>query len=67
MLIIRNELTLQKKLPNINVNHGFWTKNKNARTTKQKSKHKNPCRQQELKPGPFAPQSGALSIGHQVS
>jgi len=35
----------------------FWTKHKNTTTTKQKMKHKNPCRSRELNPEPLAPKA----------
>jgi len=41
----------------------FWTKSKNT-TTKQKIKHKNPCRRLELNPGPLAPKADALPLHH---
>jgi len=62
-LSILNELTLQKKLQNCMLNYVFWTKNNNTTTTKQNSKHKNPCQNRE----PLAPQSGVLPLGHQVN
>jgi len=45
----------------------FWTtkvKTQQQQQQQQKFQHKNPCR--ELNPGPLAPQSGALTIGHRV-
>jgi len=39
----------------------FWTKSKNTTTTKQKLKHKNPCRSRELNPGPLAPTADAIT------
>jgi len=45
----------------------FRTKSKNTTTTKQKIKHKNPCRSRELNPGPLAPKADALPLHHQVN
>jgi len=40
------------------------TKSKNATTTEQQIKHKNPCRSRELKPGPLAHKADALPQHH---
>jgi len=65
---VLNKLTLQKGIAkNIILIMLFGRKNKNTTTTKQKSKHKNPCQSRKLKPGPLAPQSGLLPLGHQVN
>ena len=45
----------------------FWTKSKNPTTTKQKIKHKNPCRSQELNLGPPALKADALPLHHRVN
>ena len=48
MLSILNKLTLQEKLQTFMINNVFLDKkSKNTTTTKQKIKHKNPCRSQE--------------------
>ena len=60
MLSIINKLTLQKELQN-------FAKSKNTTTTKQKIKHKNPCRSRESKPGPLAPKANALPLDHQIN
>jgi len=45
----------------------LWTKRKNTTTTKQKFKHKNPCRSRELNPGHIAPKADALPMQHRVN
>jgi len=41
-------------------NNAFLTKkSKNSTTTKQKFKHKKPCRSRGLNPGPLAPKADA--------
>jgi len=68
MLSILNKLTLQEDLQNLVTNSVFWTKGKNTTTTtKQKIKHKNPCRSRELNPGPLAPKADALPLHHRVN
>ena len=53
MLSMLNKLTLQKELQI--PSNVFMTKNKNTKTTKQKSKHNKPCRNRELNTGPLEP------------
>jgi len=45
----------------------FLQKSKNTTTTKQKFKHKNPCRSWGLKPGPLAPKADALPLNQRVN
>jgi len=45
----------------------FWTKSKNKTTTKQKIKHKNPCRSRELNPATLADKADALPLHHGVN
>ena len=45
--MLRKKLTLQRELQNSVTNNMFWTKSKNATTTKRKIEHKNPCRSRE--------------------
>jgi len=66
-LSILNKLILQKELQNVVKNNVFWTKHKNTTTTKQKMKHKNPCRSRELIPGTLAPKADALPLHHRVN
>jgi len=67
MLSILNKLTLQKDFQNFVTNNVFTDKSKNKTTTKQKIKHKNPCRSRELNPGPLAPKADALPLHHRVN
>jgi len=60
MLSILNKIILKKKTQNFVTNNVFWDKkSKNTTTTKQKIKHKNPCHNRELNPGPLAPNADA--------
>jgi len=59
MLSILNKLTLQKKLENFVTNNVFFDKKVKTTTTKQKIKHKNPCRSQEMNLGPLTPKVNA--------
>jgi len=59
MLRILNKLTFYKELQAFVTNNVFWTKNNNITTTKQKIKHKNPCRSRGLNPGALAPKADA--------
>jgi len=43
----------------------FGQKSKKTTTTKQKIKHKNPCRSRALNPGPL-PKADALLLHHRV-
>jgi len=45
----------------------FGQKSKSTKTTKQKIKHKNPCRSRGLNPGPLAPKVDALPLHHRVN
>ena len=45
----------------------FDKKSKNTTTTKQKMKHKNPCRIWGLNPGPLANKADALPLHHRVN
>jgi len=68
MLSILNKLTLQKELHNIVTNNVLFFFTKSKITTKQKIKHKNPCRRRELNPGPLAPNAiHALPLHHRVN
>jgi len=67
MLSILNKLRLQKDLQNIVTIVCLWTKSKNTTTTKQKFKHKNPCRRRELNPEPLAPTADALLLHHPIN
>jgi len=68
MLRILNKLTLYKALQTFVTNNVFWTKSKNTTTTtKQKIKHKNPCRSRGLNPGTLAPKADALPLHHRVN
>jgi len=67
MLSLLNKLILQKILQNVVTKNVFWTKSKNTTTTKQKIKHKNPCRSRELNSGPLAPKADALTLHHRVN
>jgi len=66
MLSILNKFTLQKELQTFVTKMCCWTKNKNTTTTKQKLKHKNPCRIRGLNPGPLAPKVDALPLHHHI-
>jgi len=49
-------------------NNVFWgKKSNNTTTTKQKTKHKNPCRCRELNPGSLAHKADALPLHHRVN
>jgi len=45
----------------------FGQKSKITTTTKQKIKHKNPCRSRGLNPGTLAPKADALPLQHRVN
>jgi len=45
----------------------LWTKSKIITTTEQKIKHKNPCQDRELNPGPLTPKADALPLHHRVN
>ena len=62
MLSILNKLTLRKELQNFVTNNVFWAKNKNTPITKQKIKHKNPCRSRKLNPRPLASKADTLPL-----
>jgi len=66
---ILNALILQKKYKNIVTNNVFWDQKQNKTQEQQnkKIKHKNPCRSQELNPGPLAPNADALPLHHRVN
>jgi len=55
------------ELQNFVTNNVFWRKSKNATTTKQNIKHKNPCRSRELNPGPLTPKAYALPLHRRVN
>ena len=68
MLSILNKLTLQKKLQTFVINNVFLNKKgKNTTITKQKFKHKNPCRSRGLNSGPLAPNADALPLQQRVN
>jgi len=68
MLRLLNKLTLYKELQTFETNNVFLDKkSKNTTTTKQKIKHKNPCRSRGLNPGPLAPKADALPLHHRVN
>jgi len=45
----------------------LWTKSKNTTTTKQKIKHKKPCRSRKLNPETLAPKADALPLHYRVN
>jgi len=45
----------------------FGRKSKKTRTTKQKIKHKKPCRSRGLNQGTLAPKADALPLHYQVN
>jgi len=68
MLGIQNKLTLYKELQTFVTNNVFLDKkSKNTTTTKQKIKHKNPCRSRVLNRGHLAPKADALPLHHRAN
>ena len=48
-------MSIAKELQVFMTTNVFLDKTKNTTSTKQKIKHKNPCRRRGLNPGPLAP------------
>jgi len=67
MLRIQNKLTLYKALQTFVTKNVFLDKKSKNTTTKQKIKHKNPCRSRGLNPGTLAPKADALPLHHQAN
>jgi len=67
ILSILNKLKLLKELQTFVTNNVFSQKSKNSTTTKQKFKHKNPCRSWGLNTGPLAPKANALPLHHRFN
>ena len=63
MLSMLNKLTLNKELQTLVTDNVFLNKKrKHTTTTKQKIKHKNPCRSRELNPGPLSPKADDVPL-----